>query len=494
MKLDTAGPIGVGFPALEDAGLSSLIERTPDAVLVADDDRRYIYANGPACRLLGLNFSGLCGRRIEDFAAPGFREDIEAHWHDFLDMGVQSGAYQLLSADATIHDVEFTAVARIRPGFHVSFLRDVTQQRKIEHAKVEAQRVAELALRSGRMGSWVWYLNSSELVWNDTLEEIFGTNPAKSNASYGHFLNLIHPDDREQVRQAIGETLRSGLEYEIEYRVQHETRGLRWIADRGQVLFGPAGERIGIAGVCWDVTQTRLVEQQRQEQVRELARSNAELNRFAYVASHDLKEPLRNMGALSQLLLEQTRHKLSDDEIETAEFIVKGAQKMAALIDGLLRYSQASSQRDLLLVNADINELLAQALQNLEVSVAQTGAVVEHERLPVIKCSPLDVVQLFQNLIGNAIKYCREAPPRVCVWAQDRDGEWMFAVRDNGIGIDPQHHALVFGMFERLHGHEYSGTGLGLAICQAIVDKHKGRIWLESAEGKGSTFYFTLPK
>ncbi len=623
------------FQVTDDA-LSAAVDRLPDAVLIADDSRTFVYANAAACKLLALCTADLIGKRIEDIVPGDVREHVAGQWESFLQAGVQQGPFRVLAGDGSEREVDFTAVARIRPGMHITFLRDVTAQRIAERTRMESERLAKMALSAGRMGSWVWHSETGNVSWNETMERMFGlTNEwsldthsrlfagGLSDHTYESFLSAIHPDDREYVRVRLGETARFGKEYDIEYRIVRRDGEIRWIANRGQALFNSVNKRIGLLGLCWDVTEAREAESQlrlsevrfrtlleqsplstqlfgpdgravlvnkawtefwgtpaenaigynifedqqlidhgvmpkierafrgepselpiipyfppggkfkgqeiwvrafiypvqddeghvqqivvihedvttgkrleheRLKQAEELARSNSELQRFVYVASHDLKEPLRNMGAFSQLLRQRANDRLSPDEREYLTHIADGSKRMAALIDGLLDYSRASFQRDLVLVLADVNELLRQALENLAATILQTGAAIQAGPLPTIKCAPVNVVQLFQNLIGNAIKYAGPKRPAISISANEDEKHWTFSVQDSGIGIDPKFHEQIFGVFRRLHGREYAGTGIGLAICKAIVEKHCGNIWVESEAGQGAKFFFTLPK
>lgn len=226
----------------------------------------------------------------------------------------------------------------------------------------------------------------------------------------------------------------------------------------------------------------------------ELARSNAELEQFAYVASHDLQEPLRMVWSYVQLLERRYAGKLDADADEFIHFAVDGARRMQTLISDLLTYSRVRT-RGKEPQPTDAGEVLEGVLANLRETVRQAGAAVTHAQLPTVLADRTQLGQVFQNLIGNAIKYRGEAPPSVHVSAEPDGDMWRFAVRDNGIGIEPEHHDRIFVVFHRLHGRdEYPGTGIGLAVCKNIVERHGGRIWVESEPGKGSTFYFTLPQ
>jgi len=226
---------------------------------------------------------------------------------------------------------------------------------------------------------------------------------------------------------------------------------------------------------------------------RELERSNAELEKFAYVASHDLQEPLNLVSSYVQLLEMRYIDQLDQDAKEFIDFAVEGVTHMQTLIDDLLAYSRVGT-RGKEFVPTAVETALDRALTNLQIRIAESGAVITTDPLPTLNGDSTQLIQLFQNLIGNAIKFGRDQPPQIHLGAKQQDGEWLFSVRDNGIGIDPQFADRIFIIFQRLQPRdEYPGTGIGLAICKKIVDRHGGRIWVESELGQGATFYFTLP-
>ena len=242
-----------------------------------------------------------------------------------------------------------------------------------------------------------------------------------------------------------------------------------------------------------ELDERRRAELKLAQYAGELTRSNAELEQFAYVASHDLQEPLRMVASFTQLLARRYRGKLDQDADEFIGFAVDGATRMQQLINDLLVYSRVGT-RGKPLAPTDLSEVLADAQANLYEAVQESGAVVTHDPLPVVNGDPVQLIQLFQNLLANAIRFRGREAPRIHLAAQAREDDWLLSVRDNGIGIAPEHRERIFAIFQRLHPRkEYPGTGIGLALCKKIVERHGGRIWVESAPERGAIFYFNLP-
>lgn len=227
---------------------------------------------------------------------------------------------------------------------------------------------------------------------------------------------------------------------------------------------------------------------------KELSRSNEDLQQFAFAASHDLQEPLRTVTSFVTLLERSAAAKFTGSEKEYLQYIADGARRMRALIDDLLRYSQVG-QRPASLESVDLNALLPAVLANLHEGMLEAGAEVTYDRLPTVTGDEAQLVQVFQNLIGNAIKYARPGvKPAIHVSSSTEERDWVIRVSDNGIGIESDYLQVIFAPFKRLHGHEISGTGIGLAICRRVIEAHGGRIWVESIAGQGSDFYFALPR
>jgi light-regulated signal transduction histidine kinase (bacteriophytochrome) len=254
-----------------------------------------------------------------------------------------------------------------------------------------------------------------------------------------------------------------------------------------------SADGILVTAAIRDISVRKAAETNLRQKVEELNRSNDELGQFAYIASHDLQEPLRMVASYTQLLSKRYKGQLDADADEFISFAVDGASRMQQLIEDLLAYSRVATTGNELL-DTSSEYALEQALQNLHWAIKDGGALVTHDPLPTVQADQMQLVQLFQNLIGNAIKYQGPGIPEVHISATKRDeSSWSFAVKDNGLGIDPQYFERIFGMFQRLHKRdEYSGTGVGLAICKKIVERHGGSLRVESALGFGSTFSFAL--
>jgi len=241
-----------------------------------------------------------------------------------------------------------------------------------------------------------------------------------------------------------------------------------------------------------EITKRKQVDEDLQKTMAELERSNAELERFAYIASHDLQEPLRMVTSFTQLLEKRYKDRLDADANDFIGYAVDGAKRMQQLINDLLTYSRVGT-RGKPLEPTDCMTVFATAVANLDVAIRESGAEVTSDRLPSVTADEGQLVQLFQNLIGNAVKFHGEEPPRVHVSAEQSGDEWVFSVRDNGIGIDSQYLEQAFKVFQHVHGGKYRGTGIGLSIAKRIVERHGGRIWLESQPGKGTIVHFTIP-
>jgi len=333
----------------------------------------------------------------------------------------------------------------------------------------------------------------------------FTGRPMATELSMG-WAEGIHHEDRSGVVDAYLKSFATRTDFRLEYRLRRADGVYRWLRESGVPLYTAEASFAGFIGSCIDVTDLheahevlrrangdleRLVE----ARTAELARSNAELEEFAYFASHDLREPLRMVASYVQLLERRYKGQLDAEADKYIAFAVDGAKRMQALIRDVLACGRLGSTSAALEDQADGEMALESALQNLHRAVEESNARVTHDSLPRLQVDPTQLTQLLQNLIDNAVKFRRRGQgPRVHIAAARKEDMWEWAVRDDGIGIDPAHAARIFGMFQRLHGRgEYPGTGIGLSICKKIVERHGGRIWVESELGRGTVLRFTLP-
>ena len=361
--------------------------------------------------------------------------------------------------------------------------------RENEKRMNRSQEIAHLA-------SWELDLKNNYMSWSDEVYRIYGLKPEEFDGTYEAFINAVHPDDRDMVDEAYTGSLRDGIDiFEIEHRIIRKSTGeIRIAYEKCEHIRDGYGKIIRSEGMVYDITRQKMDEEKIKNTMDELKRSNNELERFAYVSSHDLQEPLRMVTLFSQLLEKRYKDKLDNDADEFIEYIVQGSQRMKQLIDDLLEYSRVTS-RAKEFKNVKLEEVLDVVLTNLSISIVEYDVTISHDPLPIVHGDQSQLLQVFQNLIINAIKFHGQNHPEIHISAQKDEKEWIFSVADNGIGIDPEHQTQIFEVFKRLNHNrnDYPGFGIGLSITQKIIIHHGGRIWVESKLGKGTTFYFTLP-
>jgi len=303
--------------------------------------------------------------------------------------------------------------------------------------------------------------------------------------------NIVHPFDVEENVRAWKEATATGQPFRIENRLRRADGQYRWHLTRAQAMRDEAG-----AITMWIGSITDIHEQREREE--QLKRANEDLQQFAYSASHDLQEPIRNVSLYSEIIARRYDHLLDSDGRQFLGFLSEGGRRLARLIGDLLAYTRAGAPEETVASNAapaaDASQVADQTLADLAEAVRESHATVTYHDLPEVQMSRAHLHQVFQNLIGNALKYRRDEALQVHISADRLGTCWRFSVVDNGIGIDPQYKEKIFGVFKRLHrDQKYSGTGIGLAICQRVVARYGGRIWVESTPGEGSAFYFTIP-
>ncbi|MBN1526638.1 MAG: PAS domain S-box protein [Candidatus Omnitrophica bacterium] len=351
------------------------------------------------------------------------------------------------------------------------------------HYRAVVQDQTELICRFLPDGTLTFVNGAYCRYFNKGYEELMGKS----------FIPLIEPEDRERVKRALASASQKSPIVMFEERAMKPDGHMAWLEWTNRAIYDDKGRLAEFQGVGRDITERKRTERRLSELVNELKRSNIDLEQFAYISSHDLQEPLRMVTSYMKLLERRYKGKLGDDADQFIDFAVDGATRMQKLINDLLAYSRVGT-RGKEFVPTDCEGVLSQVMVNLQALIKEAGAVITHDHLPTVTADSSQLVQLLQNLVGNAIKFRSKKEPRIHIKAEKNENEWVFAVADNGIGIEEQYFERIFLIFQRLHTkEEYPGTGIGLAICKKIVERHGGRIWVESRFGAGSTFYFTLP-
>ncbi|MBA9072375.1 two-component system CheB/CheR fusion protein [Flavobacterium gossypii] len=349
---------------------------------------------------------------------------------------------------------------------------------------------------------WDWDFKKDKVIWGESLKRILGYPDLENHSSW--WTDKIHPEDKARVAQKFDKFLETANKekWSDEYRIITETGTIKHVYDRGYLLFNKKRKAIRMIGSLEDITERKVNEQRLKElniqinkRVEELALSNAELEQFAYIASHDLQEPLRMITRFLSEIQRKYDDKLDDKGKEYIHYAVDGAHRMRNLILDLLEYSKVG-KFDQEIEEIDLNTLIEEVTTYNEAFIKESKAVIKWDNLPIINNRKTPLQLVFQNLIGNALKYHKTAiAPEIMITHEDMGNQWLFSVSDNGIGIDPMFNEKIFVIFQRLHAkNEYSGTGIGLAMCKKIIEGQGGRIWLKSEEGQGSTFYFTVSK
>ena len=374
-----------------------------------------------------------------------------------------------------------------------------TERKRVGKTTRKAEKYAESIVQTVREPLLVLDSDQRVISANRSFYQTFQVTPREVEGKL-----LYDLSDRQwnipKLRKLLEEILPKSTVF-LDFEIEHEfkTLGRRIMVLNARRIYHETKRMQMILLAIEDITEQKRVErelkqaEELKQAIAALKRSNRELEQFAYVASHDLQEPLRMVSSFTQLLAKRYQGKLDKDADEFIAYVVAGAKRMQALINDLLTYSRVDT-RGKSFEPIDSEAAFDQAIANLRVAIKEGEAVITHDPLPPLIADDLQIVQLFQNLLGNAIKFHGKEPPRIHVSAKQEGNEWVFSFRDNGIGIAPEYFDRVFVIFQRLHGREeYPGTGTGLAICKKIVERHGGRIWVESAPSKGSTFYFTIP-
>ncbi len=388
---------------------------------------------------------------------------------------------------ANIYDPDnHTVISTIAQG------NDITERIRAEQAVIDAMEKLDLALENANIGIWEWDVESDMIRLDEKTIRMTGIHE-ETELKIDAFERFIHEDDIPHFKRAIRNAVLNDTPFDTIFRVG-QGGNYKYINAKARAGKNIAGSPVRMAGVFIDITEMKQHTDQTLFTLNEdLMRSNKELEQFAYVASHDLQEPLRMISSFTQLLERKYTNQLDAEAHEFIKFAVDGAFRMQTLINDLLEFSRIKT-RGKTPVDVDMQEVLAQTIHNLSMRIREKNALINADPLPVIQADPGQMVQLLQNLIDNALKFCGELP-MIHISSYEEPHQYVFIVKDNGIGIDTQYYDRIFQIFQRLHlKSDYEGTGIGLAICRRIVERHGGKIWVEPNTEKGTIFKFTIKK
>ncbi len=468
----------------------TIFQASPDAIfLTSIPDGRILDANPGTVFMLGYELDEMLGRLTQELGFWVRRPD-RIVYTDLLKKQerIKNFETQFLTRSGTVIDILISGeIIQLDEGeAYLNVVRDITDRKLAERETRKREALLRAMIDNAPFEIWARDMNGICILENQMLIKNHGSILGKNLET------IAKSTDEYAILQGMNQIAYDGKVADIE--MARQVDGVEHFLECVVAPILEGTEIRGIIGFIINIDERKKTERALAADKEELTRSNAELEQFAYVASHDLQEPLRMVSSYMQLIEKRYKGKLDENADEFIGYAVDGAVRMQRLINDLLMFSRIGT-RGKALAQISSAEALRLAVHNLKLSIEENNAEVTWESLPDIRADGTQLVQLFQNLLGNAIKFHGQEAPRVHIWAEPGQNEWVFALRDNGIGIDPQHFDRIFSLFQRLHERSsYPGTGIGLAICKKIVQRHGGRIWLESQPGAGSTFYFTIPR
>jgi PAS domain S-box-containing protein len=492
--LVVSGPDGDRVFSLEgaDHAYRMLVEEMQEGTVTLDPEGLILYSNRRFASMMRTPVETLVGSCFKAFLPP----ERQTFFSELLADGAsprRQCELTLVAADGTPIPVQVSLNQLETGGIQTQcvVIRDLTEQRNYESivkdgefARSILDQTAEVIIVIDAHGK---ILRASECA-----HQLAGRNITLQ--AFDTAFELRGPEDRVNASKLLSAALEGQGLRGVEVRLVAGAKAPSTLLLSAGPLWSDPHELVGCVVTLTDITDRKTTEEALAHQTQALERSNSDLRQFAYAASHDLREPIRTVAVYSELFENKYKDTLDKQGGEFILHMVQAARRLEALMDDLLAYTQISEFEDAEPSLLDANEILAKTLPIFETAVTERGAKIESDPLPRLRVDGVHLQQLFQNLIGNGLKYSSDAAPRIRVSAQLEEDMWRLAVADNGIGIDPQYHKQIFGLFKRLHGgNKYAGSGMGLAICHKIVERYGGRMWVESEVGKGSTFFLTLP-
>jgi PAS domain S-box-containing protein len=462
-------------------------------------DRRFIRVNRRLCEILGYPEHELLKLRGKDISHPEDSDVINEQRPRLYagEIGEVRLEKRYLKKDGSLVWVQFAMVverdAEGRPKYEIAVYDDITARRAAEEALRQSEERFRRTFELAGTGVAQVSLDGRFSRVNPRLCEVLGYSERELCALTVR--DVSHPEDRDLVDVPRAKVISGEMDSaRLEKRYIRKDGKVVWMTLAIAMERDAEGRALYAISVLDDITERKRGEAALREAHEELQRSNSELEQFAYVASHDLQEPLRMVSSYTQLLGRRYNEKFDPDAREFMAYIVDGAARMKQLIEDLLAYSRVGTKgRDFKIV--ELERSVRRAITNLKAAIDESGASVSYDPLPTLPADEVQLAQVFQNLMGNALKFRSQAAPRIHVSVAEKPEAWEIGVRDNGIGIEPQYFERIFMVFQRLHNKgEYPGTGIGLAIVKKVIERHGGHVRVESTLGEGSAFIFTLPK
>lgn len=480
-------------------------EILPYGIWLCDADGKAIYTSASFLELLNMTMEEMQGfgwadRLVAEEREPMFQKWLHCvrtgedwdHIHRIID---RNGNIQsVLTRGRPLYDEEGKIYAWA--GINLDINDRIASEKEIRNAKdalEQSQKKLNIALDNATIGLWELEVRTGIVSIDVRTERMFGLEPGSFDQTIAGIENLINEEDINNVRKVIEDALYHEVPYEIIFRTKPINGKVRYISAKAIAIKDQKGEVINLSGVNFDITNLKEGTEQLISKLNlDLLRSNSDLQQFAYVASHDLQEPLRMVASFTQLLQKQYAGKLDQNANDYINFAVSGSKRMYELINGLLAYSRVQTKAERF-TSVSMNSVVSKTKENLELLIIESKAKVISENLPDIIADESQMIQVMQNLIENGIKFSNETP-KIHVSSSQREDMWIFSVKDEGIGVEEQYYERIFRIFQKLHTHqEYKGTGIGLALCKRIVERHGGEIWVESKPGMGAEFFFSIP-
>lgn len=477
---------------------ASIINGTPAVICGIAPDGTTTFINPAGERITGYSSEELVGKNWWKTFYPGDEyKQVEQLFRDFEEHG-NVRDYEMVLTDRTggKHTISWNSINRVNEKGDlleiIGFGNDITERKRAEDALAFEQYLLSSLMDNIPDSIYFKDTESRFIRINKSMAALFGLD-SPSDALGKTDFDFFTEEHARPAREDEQKVMESGQSIVgIEEKETWADGRVRWVSTTKVPLRDEHGNIVGTYGISRNITMRKRAEERLKQTLEELERSNRDLEQFAYIASHDLQEPLRMISSFTQLLGRRYKGQLDESADEYIQFAVEGAKRMQKMLNDLLAYSRVSSSPQSL-KPIDCESVFEQTIANLKLAVEDASAKVTHDPLPTVLADETQLIQLFQNLIGNALKFRNQDAPKIHISARRRDGRWAFTVSDNGVGIEPEHFDRVFQVFQRAcKKSRYPGTGIGLAICRKIVQRHGGRIHVESEPGKGSVFHFDL--